>query len=544
LRAGGNSLQTHQGTAKRESGERDSGEQESRERESGEQESRERESAGEGERRSGNGSDEFLVTFVGTSTSNMKIVPTILGAILLWFFHGCSQPDTVQPPPNIVLINVDDLGWADLGFMGSSYYSSPQIDALAAEGMVFTRAYASAANCAPSRACMMTGLNTPHHGIYTVGSSERGASRDRRMIPEKNTTTLHDSLTTLAEALQVFGYTTCHAGKWHLSDDPCDQGFDYNIGGGHNGHPRSYYPPYGNVELEGAGNKYLTDNIMDHVMDFLDTRQGNPFFLYYAPYAVHTPIHRVDSLVYLFKDKPGPPGMSHPEYATMIYNLDRNIGRLTAKLKAMGVYDQTLIIFTSDNGGLYRISQQKPLRAGKGSYYEGGIRVPTFFVWKGQIEPGANHEVPIVNLDFFPTLLDIIGAQLPGKQFDGISLAPLLLEQKQPAERPLFWHFPVYLEAGNADTRDSIFRTRPGSTVIFGNWKFMEYFEDGSVELFDLSEDPGERVNLEKSKSEKTRELQRMLEQWRKEQHAPVPSEPNPEFAGRQQVQGKNATEQ
>lgn len=463
----------------------------------------------------------------------MKNLARLLGAILLMLVQGCATNEAPEAPPNILLINVDDLGWADLGYMGSSFYSSPNIDALAAEGLVFTQAYAAAANCAPSRACMMTGLNTPQHGIYTVGSSERGASVDRRIIPEPNKTTLHDSLTTLAEALQVFGYTTCQAGKWHLSEDSRDHGFAYNIGGGHNGHPKSYYPPYGNVKLEGSDSTYLTDNIMDHVLDFLDTRHGDPFFLYYAPYAVHTPIQKVDSLMYLFSDKQGPVGMSNPEYATMIYNLDRNIGRLTGKLKEMGVYDHTLIIFTSDNGGLFKVSQQKPLRAGKGSYYEGGIRVPTFFTWKDHIAPGINDDVPIVNMDFFPTLLEIIGAQLPGKQFDGISLAPLLLENKTPELRPFYWHFPIYLQAGNEETRDPLFRTCPGSVILYGDWKYQEYFEDGSSELFNLAEDPGEKVNLAASEPEKLQELRRMLVEWREENNAPVPSEPNPDFRNR-----------
>src|SRR6056297_2005370 len=180
----------------------------------------------------------------------MKYFTIILSTILLLSIHACTQKDASEKPPNILLINVDDLGWADLGYMESDYYLSPNIDLLASEGLVFTQAYASAANCAPSRACMMTGLNTPHHGIYTVGSSERGADRERRIIPHPNKTILHDSLTTLAEALQVFGFTTCHAGKWHLSDDPTEHGFDYNIGGGYNGHPKSYYPPYRNVDLE------------------------------------------------------------------------------------------------------------------------------------------------------------------------------------------------------------------------------------------------------------------------------------------------------
>jgi len=443
---------------------------------------------------------------------------------------SCNRNSESGQPPNIVLINIDDLGWADLGYMGSTYYESPNIDALASEGLVFIQGYAAAANCAPSRACMMTGLNTPHHGIYTVDSSERGKSSDRKIIPTPNNTTLHDSMTTLAEALQVYGYTTCQAGKWHLSDDSRDHGFDYNIGGGHNGHPQSYYPPYGNVDLEAPDSSYLTDNIMEHVLDFLDNRHDDLFFLYYAPYAVHTPIQRVDSLMYRFEDKPGRPGMSNPDYATMICNVDRNIGMLTDKLREIGVYENTLIIFTSDNGGLFRISQQKPLRAGKGSYYEGGIRVPLFFTWPGKIKPGTNDGVPVVNMDFFPTLVELIGAKLPGKKFDGISLAPLLLEGKKPETRPLYWHFPVYLQRGNVDTRDILFRTRPGSVVRYGDWKLQEYFEDGDIELFNLAEDPGEQHNLSNERPEKVNELMNMLYLWRARSGAHVPSKPNPAY--------------
>jgi len=460
----------------------------------------------------------------------MKSKSILIVLVAIAMTLSCNRSKAPEVPPHIVLINVDDLGWADLGYMGSAYYESPNIDQLASEGLVFLQGYAAAANCAPSRACMMTGLNTPRHGIYTVGSSERGLSSNRKIIPTKNRVTLHDSMTTMAEALRVYGYTTCQAGKWHLSEDSRDHGFDYNIGGGHNGHPTSYYFPYGNVDLEAPDSSYLTDNIMDHVLEFLDNRHGDPFFLYYSPYAVHTPIHKVDSLMYRFIDKHGTAGMSNPRYATMIYNLDRNIGLLVDKLKEMGVYENTLIIFTSDNGGLFRISQQKPLRAGKGSYYEGGIRVPLFFSWPAVIKPGVNDDVPALNMDFFPTLVEIIGAQLPGKRFDGISLAPLLLKGKKPEQRPLYWHFPVYLQRGNTDTRDILFRTRPGSVIRYGDWKLQEYFEDGEIELFNLVDDPGEMQNVAEQNPEKVTELMNMLYLWRAQSKARVPSKPNPDY--------------
>lgn len=454
--------------------------------------------------------------------------------LLFFSVHQCGKKAHQQLPPNILIINVDDLGWADPSFMGNRFYETPAIDELSSRGMIFTQGYAAAANCAPSRACMMTGMNTPRHGIYTVGSSERGRSADRRLIPVANKVILHDSLTTLSEALQVYGYTTCHAGKWHLSENPKDYGFDYTIGGSNAGHPKSYKAPYGNVNLEAPENEYLTDNVMNHVLEFLDSRHGDPFFLYYAPYAVHTPIQAVDSLLYKFQSKQGPAGMSDPEYATMLNNLDRNIGRLIRKLKDLDFYNNTFIIFTSDNGGLYRISHQKPLRAGKGSYYEGGIRVPLFFVWEGKIEAGINETVPAVNLDFFPTILDIIDAELPGKSFDGIDLAPLLLKNKMPETRPLFWHFPIYLEGGNIDTYDTIFRTRPGSAIRYGDWKLQHFYENGIIELYNLASDPGEENNLVDSFSEKAEELQSMLDTWIDETGAFIPSEINPDFIGKQ----------
>lgn len=208
---------------------------------------------------------------------------------LLFSMSFCSNNTSQNSRPNIIIINVDDMGWEDVGFMGSKYYETPNIDQLSRLGMVFTNGYSAASNCAPSRACLMTGQWTPRHGIYTVGSSERGASKHRKLIPVKNTTTLSKEHKVIPELLSWNGYITCHAGKWHLSKTPLDFGFEINIGGGHNGHPGSYYPPYKNVDIKGGKNQYLTDLIMEKTLEFVDTVH-HPFFLYYAPYAVHTPI--------------------------------------------------------------------------------------------------------------------------------------------------------------------------------------------------------------------------------------------------------------
>ena len=455
----------------------------------------------------------------------------ILSWLLLLIFCQCQSP-VIQQPPNIIMINVDDMGWRDVGFIGSHFYETPNLDSLASMGMVFNHGYASAANCAPSRACLMTGLWTPRHGVYTVGSSERGNSAHRRLVPTKNTATLTDSLVILPEILKANGYSTCHAGKWHLSDDPTARGFDYNIGGAHNGHPQSYYYPYGNVALEGNEGDHLTDQIMDGVVDFVHSAR-RPFFLYYAPYAVHTPIQPVAALVGKYQSKVPWRGQENADYASMVDNLDRNIGLLLQALKTKDLLQNTLMVFTSDNGGLFGITYQFPLRAGKGSYYEGGIRVPFFFVWPDKIQAGQQNQTPISNLDLFPTLLDAAGIDLDQTPFDGQNLLPLLVDNQPLEQRPLFWHFPIYLQAydvNNNQDRDSLFRTRPGSVVRVGDWKLHHYFEDDGVELYNLKEDLSERHNLASKHPNKTAELYRLLDQWRKQVKAPIPSQPNPEF--------------
>jgi arylsulfatase A-like enzyme len=460
---------------------------------------------------------------------------------LLLVLTACQTHQKIEKKPelpNIILINVDDMGWRDVGFMGSEFYETPNLDDLAANGMIFTNAYASASNCAPSRACMMSGRWTPRHGIFTVGTPERGAGKDRKLIPVPNNTTLPDSIVTLAEAFKKAGYKTCIAGKWHLSDDPTSHGFDVNIGGTHSGHPSSYYPPYKNLPLQASSEKdYLTNLIMDKTLDFLETTQKKPFFLYYAPYAVHTPIHPVKELLPKYENKPEWNGQNNAEYATMIENLDTQIGRLIAELKTSGKSENTFILFTSDNGGHYGITKQWPLRSGKGSYYEGGIREPMFVHWPGKVKPGTKTDVPVSNLDFYPTLLEVAGIEKPErKKLDGQSFLPVLTEAGTLKERPLFWHFPFYLEAylkNDTSTQDPVFRTRPGSAIRLGDWKLIQYFENNDIELYNLKKDISEKNNLAESNPAKRNELLSKLENWRKETHAPVPMEMNPEYAGK-----------
>ena len=438
--------------------------------------------------------------------------------------------------PNIILINVDDLGWNNTGFMGSRYYETPNLDALAADGMIFTNAYASASNCAPSRACLMSGQWGPRHGIYTVGSLTRGTSKDRKLIPTPNNTVLPDNQYTLAEALQDAGYVTCHAGKWHLGDDPKTQGFDVNIGGCGAGSPDSYYPPYVNVPLDAPSDDYhLTRLIMDKTLEFIDTVGNKLFFLNYWPYAVHTPLQPIELLLSKYQNKPAWNGHDNPKYATMIENLDAQIGRLVAGLKEAGKLDNTFILFTSDNGGRYATTKQWPLRSGKGSYYEGGVREPMFAWWPGKIKSGTKTDIPVTNLDFYPTFLEIAEMEKKkDKMLDGQSIVPVLIGKNRMKERSLFWHFPIYLEAqikgGDDSTQDPLFRTRPGSSVRLGDWKLIQYFENNDLELYNLKEDIGEKINRAGTDPKKRNKLLKILEKWRKETNAPVPGGLNPEY--------------
>ena len=470
---------------------------------------------------------------------HLHISPILIHLSVLISLFSCAV-DKGLNQPNIILINIDDMGWNDVSFMGSKYYDTPHIDSLATQGLIFTQGYAASANCAPSRASIHSGKWSTRHQIYTVGNSDRGKASDRKLIPIKNTTVLDKKFITLSRKLKEQGYITCHSGKWHLSDNPLEYGFDFNIGGGPQGAPGSYYLPFGNnknqISIEKGKSEYLTDLIMEKTLLFLDDVNA-PFFLNYSPYAVHTPIHPVDSLLYKYENKPPYKGQKNPRYATMVENLDRNIGLLVNKLKKRKLFENTFIIFTSDNGGYYgKITMQKPLRAGKGSYYEGGIRVPFFFMWKNKISPGKNTQTPISHLDIFPTLMHLTGDDSMKNDLDGHSLLPLLVQNKVVEERPFFWHFPIYLQGYDIkdnENRDSLFRTRPGSLIRKGDWKLHYYFEDHGIELYNLKDDISERNNLAEIQVDKREELEDELKAWWEKTDAPIPNAINPLYAPR-----------
>ena len=457
--------------------------------------------------------------------------------IVVLIIFGLSFNKQSREKPNIILIVADDLGWTDLSYMGSKYYETPNIDKLSQSGITFFNGYASSANCAPSRATMMSGKYHPSHGIYTVSPSARGLDITRKIIPVKNTENLDLEFFTIAEMLKNEGYINAHVGKWHLGEKgnyPMDQGFDVNIGGWESGGPKGgYFSPYSNPNLEnGPEGEYLTDRLTNEAINFIDNNKEERFFLHLAYYSVHTPIQSKIEYSNYFKNKSSDENHNRPDYAGMIRSLDENIGKVLSKIEELNLSEETLIIFTSDNGGIRSISNQNPLRAGKGSYYEGGIRVPMIFSWKGKLETNKKSFERISNIDFYPTIKNIIGHKNKNLKLDGLDLNPIF-RGKKLKERALFFHFPVYLEAYNVqkdDGKDPLFRTRPGSVIIKGDWKLHHYFEDNELELYNLSDDMSESKNLSKINKEITTRLYNDLDVWRTSNNAPIPSDKNPKY--------------
>lgn len=463
-------------------------------------------------------------------------------ALILLMLSGCkNQPEkeiavNTKIPPNIVLINVDDLGWMDTEPYGTTFYQTPNISRLSDMGMTFSRGYAGAANCAPSRACLLSGMNTPRHGIYTVGNADRGNKKTRKLVPVPNTTVLHDSVVSLAEMLADVGYTSGSFGKWHLGQDSRTQGFDVNFGGEERGAPgkNGYFAPYNlsDPKLKNAPEgENLTDRLTTEAIGFMKSVENQPFFAYLTYYAVHTPLGTTPELQAKY-ERLGNSLQNNTKFAGMVETVDTNVGRIIDYLESESLLENTLIIFTSDNGGIRDISSQHPLRAGKGSYYEGGIRVPFIFVWKGQIAPGSGANQIISNLDIYPTLKEISGSALGNEISDGQSILPLL-KGGEVFEKDLYFHFPIYLQAYNRKTddgRDPLFRTRPGSVLVSGDWKLHYYYEDNTLELYNLKEDIGERTNLAESNPKKAKELHSRLQNWINRNEAPIPTEPNPDY--------------
>ncbi len=440
--------------------------------------------------------------------------------------------EVITPRPNILLINIDDFGSQDPGFMGSEFYETPNIDSLASSGMFFSNAYSTASNCSPSRAALMTGQYAPRTGVYTVNTSFRGDEEDRKVVPVANQRYIDSDDYTIAEELQQNGYLTAHVGKWHISQDPTYHGFDINIGGNQRGSVwgmGGYFAPFENPDLtESPDGTYLTDRLADEAISIIDSSGNQPLFMYFSTYAVHTPIQPKPALKDKYEQKEGTEAHNHPGYAAMIETMDRNVGRLVSHLRKTGRYENTIIVFTSDHGGVFKITKMWPLRAGKGSYYEGGTRVPLIVTWPEVVEPGSRSEKLISQVDLFPTFLDIASIDPPeGKILDGMSMVPILKDQTTDP-RTLYWHFPIYIDRGNAESISPMWRTTPGSALRKGKWKLHQYYEDGHLELYNLEEDPGEKNNLADQRPQKASELYQELDNWRNRINAPLPGNSTP----------------
>lgn len=452
-----------------------------------------------------------------------------LGIAALVSGHCVTSRAAEPKRPNILFILIDDLGWADVGCFGSKFYQTPNIDKLARQGMRFTDAYAACAVCSPTRASIMTG-KYPARLHLTDWIAGEGDSPNHALLVPKWRKFLPLEEVTIAEALKPAGYTCASIGKWHLGPPefyPQHQGFDLNVAGGNIGHPASYFWPYegtrNNVpglKAGGHSGEYLTDRLTDAAERFIEQNKAGPFFLYLAHYAVHTPLQAKPAVAAKYSSRPGPGEQTNAVYAAMIESVDDSVGRILRQLEALGIADNTVVVFMSDNGGLWpRSTSNAPLRAGKAYPYEGGIREPLIIKWPGAAQPGATCRVPVSSIDFFPTLVEIAGAKLPG-QVDGRSLVPLLKQRGKLEREALFWHYPHYWNRN---------RVRPYGAVRAGDWKLIELYEDMRVELYNLKEDLGETRDLAGEKPGKAAELRALLHNWRQSVDAQMPT-PNPEF--------------
>ncbi len=462
------------------------------------------------------------------------------------FLHPWLRASESCSRPNVVFILVDDLGWTDLGCQGSRFYRTPNLDRLAASGMRFTDAYASCPVCSPTRASIMTGKYPARLDItdWIPGKDPK----NRELLGPQDRHQLPLSETTVAEALRKSGYRTFFAGKWHLGGEgffPEDQGFDINKGGHHKGSPPGgYYSPYTNPKLEsGPEGEYLPDRLTDESIRFMEQNREDPFLLFLSFYTVHTPIQPCRRLIEENKKRAaslkhhGPPSVKERRgvtklrqdsaaYASMVQAMDENVGRLMKKLDELGIADNTIVVFTSDNGGLSTLrrgnspTSNVPLRAGKGWCYEGGIRVPLIVSAPGVAAKGSRCDFPVTSTDLYPTILELTGLGLdPDQHRDGLSLVPLLGGKKKLNRIAIYWHYPHYHGSTWA----------PGAAVRAGDWKLIEFYEENKYELYDLRNDIGEKNDLAKTHPEKAKKLLDMLHRWQREMGARMPR-PNPNF--------------
>jgi len=498
---------------------------------------------------------------------NKKLKSAIrLGAVLIVPLAGLTQCRTPEPgKPHIIFILLDDYGYMDAGCYGSKFYETPNIDRLASESVLFTNAYAACPVSSPTRASIMTGKYPVNTGItdWIPGrqSSKSGSPNDKLLAqPFKLNLDLEE--VTIAEILKGQGYKTMISGKWHLGLDslywPDNQGFDVNRGGYskgapvRNNHANGYFSPYGNPRLtNGPPGEYLTDRQTDEAIAFIEQNRNNPFFVYLSYYAVHNPMQAKEEHISRFSERAEMMGLtnmpaftrerdwireymsdnykerviqSNPVYAAMIYSVDENLGKLLNKLVELKIDKNTVIIFTSDNGGLSTSEGSPtcnaPLRAGKGWLYEGGIRVPLIIKYPGKSKSGTTINTPVSSIDYFLTIAEMSGSDPGTFTTDGISIIPLF-EKDEMSDRPLFWHYPHYSNQG----------VEPGSAVRLGKYKLIDNFVKERQELYDLDKDTSETTDISASNPEKTEELYNLLKEWRIRTNAKMML-PNPDWNG------------
>lgn len=460
------------------------------------------------------------------------------------------------PKYNVIFILADDLGARDLGCYGSTFYETPNIDALARDGVLFSNAYAACSVSSPTRASILTGKYPTRVDITDWIPGRQANDSDSepfKMMPPEFTLNLNKNEFTIANAVKTAGYKTFFIGKWHLGEneslDPTKFGFDINIGGGKFGHPpKGYFPPYGLPNLtDGKQGEYLTDRLSDEAVKLIDNlKKDEKFLLYYADYNVHTPLQAKPDKVQYFEEKAKHLGLTdsvcltkdrdwirnmpvkgkfverivqgHPIYAAMVSHLDDAVGKIVAELKNKGLYENTIIVFTSDNGGLSTAegspTSNLPLRFGKGWGYDGGVREPLIVRWPGVAKANATNESIITSPDFFPTILDMLAiSQYPEQSKDGVSFAETLKTGVSQDRGPIFWHYPHYSNQGG----------RPCGAIRLGNYKLYENFENGEVELYNLSTDISETNNISALNPSKTKELLTLLAEWRRKIQAKMP---------------------
>ncbi len=489
-----------------------------------------------------------------TSAAASELAILAFVAVLSCFDAGPAHAAT--RPPNVILILVDDLGWMDLSCQGSDFYRTPAIDRLASEGLRFTNGYAACAVCSPTRAAVQTG-RYPHRvgvtdwirslfqrgdlGTPEANPTEYVGGRNQKLLCPPNPFWMEQSELTVAEVLAASGYHTGYIGKWHLGDEawyPEQQGYEENRGGCDYGQPPSYFDPFNNPkhkhETIRAGihhlpgrhpGEYLTHREADEAEALIRRWKDEPFFLQVAHYAVHTPIQAIPEVAAKYESRKGAT-QQNTKYAAMVESVDDSTRQILEVLKELGLENETLIFFTSDNGGLDNNSNptdNAPLRSGKGYAYEGGIRVPFLVRWPGVIPPGSVSDTPVCSIDLFPTILTATGVDLPrDRAIDGLALNDHLKSggESSLGREDLFWHFPHYRHAPG-----------PYSIIRRGDWKLIKFWE-GMDELYDLKNDPGETVNLADPMPQRVPRLETTLLARLQADGAKLPRE-NPDFVRR-----------